>query len=53
MPDGFSFTFKNRGIPHPYEPLGIWLIDQWRQIGLNVKMEMIEAGRVPPDAQAR
>ena len=22
VPDGFSFTFKNRGIPHPYEPIG-------------------------------
>jgi peptide/nickel transport system substrate-binding protein len=43
VPDGFSFTFKNRGIPHPYEPIGIWLIDQWRQIGLNVKQETIEA----------
>src|SRR5947207_6055203 len=28
VPDGFSFVFKNRGIPHPYEPLGIWLISQ-------------------------
>ena len=28
----------------PYEPLGVWLIDQWRQIGLNVKQEVIEAG---------
>jgi peptide/nickel transport system substrate-binding protein len=43
VPDGFAFTFKNRGIPMPYEPMGIWLIDQWRQIGLNVKMETIEA----------
>ena len=43
MPEGFSFTFKNRGIPMPYEPLGVWLIDQWRQIGLNVKQEVIEA----------
>ena len=43
VPDGFSFTFKNRGIPQPYEPIAIWLIDQWRQIGLNVKMETIEA----------
>ncbi len=42
VPDGFSFVFKNRGIPHPYEPIGIWLIDQWRQIGLNVKQETIE-----------
>jgi peptide/nickel transport system substrate-binding protein len=42
VPDGFSFTFKNRGIPMPYEPVGVWLIDQWRQIGLNVKQEVIE-----------
>jgi peptide/nickel transport system substrate-binding protein len=42
VPEGFSFTFKNRGIPMPYEPLGVWLIDQWRQIGLNVKQEVIE-----------
>jgi peptide/nickel transport system substrate-binding protein len=41
--EGFSFTFKNRGIPMPYEPLGVWMIDQWRQIGLNVKQEVIEA----------
>src|SRR5262247_1792353 len=45
VPDGFAFTFKNRGIPHPYEPLGIWLIDQWRQVGLNVKQEVIEAAK--------
>jgi peptide/nickel transport system substrate-binding protein len=48
VPDGFAFTFKNRGIPHPYEPLGIWLIDQWRQIGLNVRMEVIEASAYHP-----
>ncbi|MBI3327805.1 MAG: ABC transporter substrate-binding protein [Nitrospinae bacterium] len=41
--EGFSFTFKNRGIPMPYEPLGIWLIDQWRKVGLNVTQEVIEA----------
>src|SRR5262249_34028485 len=43
VPDGFSFTFKNRGIPMPYEPVGVWLIDQWRQIGLNVKQEVVES----------
>ena len=48
VPEGFAFTFKNRGIPHPYEHLGIWLIDQWRQIGLNVKMEVIEASAYHP-----
>jgi peptide/nickel transport system substrate-binding protein len=43
VPDGFQFTFTNRGIPMPYEPLGVWLIDQWRRIGLNVKHQVIEA----------
>jgi peptide/nickel transport system substrate-binding protein len=42
LPEGFSFTFSNRGIPMPYEPLGVWLIDQWRQVGLNVKQNVIE-----------
>ncbi len=41
--EGLSFTFKNRGIPMPYEPLAIWLLDQWRQVGLNVKQEVVEA----------
>jgi peptide/nickel transport system substrate-binding protein len=43
VPEGFTFTFSNRGIPMPYEPLGVWLIDQWRKVGLNVKQEVIEA----------
>jgi peptide/nickel transport system substrate-binding protein len=41
--EGISFTFKNRGIPMPYEPLGIWLIDQWRKVGLTVNQEVVEA----------
>src|SRR2546422_8020647 len=48
VPDGFSFVFKNRGIPHPYEPLGIWLISQWKQIGLNVRQEILEASAYHP-----
>ncbi|MGD9951679.1 MAG: ABC transporter substrate-binding protein [Burkholderiales bacterium] len=42
IPEGFSFTFHNRGTPMPYEPVAIWLIDQWRQVGLNVKQQVIE-----------
>ena len=42
VPDGFAFTFRNRAIRDPYEPLGVWLVDQWRQIGLNVKVETLE-----------
>jgi peptide/nickel transport system substrate-binding protein len=42
VPEGFAFTFTNRGIPMPYEPLGVWMIDQWRKIGLNVTQRVIE-----------
>ena len=42
VPEGFSFTIRNRAIRDPYEPLGVWLVDQWRQIGLNVKVETLE-----------
>ena len=48
VPEGYGFTFKNRGIPQPYEPVAIWMIDQWRQIGLNVKQEVIEASAYHP-----
>jgi peptide/nickel transport system substrate-binding protein len=40
--EGLSFTFKNRGVPMPYEPVAIWLIDQWRKIGVNVTQEVVE-----------
>ena len=42
VPEGFKFTFTNRGIPMPYEPLGVWLIDQWRRVGLNVDQQVLE-----------
>jgi peptide/nickel transport system substrate-binding protein len=41
--EGMSFTFTNRGTPMPYEPLAVWLIDQWRQVGLSVKQEVVES----------
>ena len=34
--EGFSFTLKNRNVREPYEVTGVFVIDQWRQIGLNV-----------------
>jgi len=42
VPEGFAFKLKNRGIAHPYEPVGVFLIDQWRKIGLSVTQEVIE-----------
>ncbi len=41
--DKLSFTFKNRGIPMPYEPMAIWLIDQWRKVGVTVNQQVVEA----------
>ena len=49
VPEGFAFTFKNRGIPNPYDALGVWLVDQWRQIGLNVRIETLELGMLYRD----
>lgn len=42
VPQGFTFTLANRGVPMPYEPLGVWLVDQWRRIDLNVRREVFE-----------
>ena len=37
-----TFTLTNRNIAMPYTPVGVFLIDQWRQIGLTVKHEQLE-----------
>ena len=37
-----TFTLTNRNVAMPYTPVGVFLIDQWRQIGLNVKHEQLE-----------
>lgn len=52
VPDGFSFTLKNRDIQMPYEPIGIYLVDQWRQIGLNVQHLQQETAKYLADLRA-
>ncbi len=37
-----SFTFTNRTVAMPYTPVGVFLIDQWRQIGVSVEHEQLE-----------
>jgi peptide/nickel transport system substrate-binding protein len=37
VPEGFKFRLHNRAVEQPYKVVGIWLIDQWRQIGLDVE----------------
>jgi len=44
VPEGFSFTLKNRNVKEPYEMAGVYVIDQWRQIGLNVNHVQQEEG---------
>jgi len=44
VPEGFSFTLKNRNVKEPYEVTGVFVIDQWRQIGLNVTHVPQEGG---------
>ncbi len=33
-----KFTLLSRSVPMPYEPVGIFLVDQWRQIGVAVEL---------------
>lgn len=37
-----KFKFLNRNVPMPYTPVGVFLIDQWRQIGVTVEHEQLE-----------
>lgn len=46
--EGMSFTLTNRAIPHPYDVLGIFVVDQWQRIGLDVKMESLPTSRYAP-----
>ena len=49
VPENFSFGLKNRNVPMPYEPVAIWLVDQWRQIGLQARHEFIESTKWEAD----
>jgi peptide/nickel transport system substrate-binding protein len=40
--ENLTFKLTNRNIAMPYTPVGVFLIDQWRQIGLNVQHEQLE-----------
>jgi peptide/nickel transport system substrate-binding protein len=40
--ENLTFTLLNRAVPQPYEPVGIWVIDQWRQIGVTVRQTVLE-----------
>jgi peptide/nickel transport system substrate-binding protein len=48
----FSFVLKNRNIPMPYEAVGTWLVNQWREIGLKVRQETQESSPYFRDLRA-
>jgi len=52
VPEGFAFTLKNRNIKEPYEAVGVFVIDQWRQVGLNVTHQPQEGGPYFADLRA-
>ncbi|MGH7267238.1 MAG: ABC transporter substrate-binding protein [Candidatus Rokuibacteriota bacterium] len=43
VPDGFSFAFTNRGLTGTSR-VGVYVIDQWRKIGLNATHRVLETG---------
>lgn len=51
-PNGFGFTFKNRDVKEPYELVGVWLIDQWRQIGVTANHAVQETAGFSKDRRA-
>ena len=43
MPN-LKFTLWNRNLAMPYTPAGIFLVDQWRQIGVEVEHKQSDTG---------
>lgn len=37
-----KFKLANRGVPDPYTAVGVYLIDQWRRIGVEVEQQPLE-----------
>ncbi len=42
--ENLKFTLYNRGVDQPYKFVGTWLIDQWKQIGLEVDQKVEPTG---------
>jgi len=52
VPEGFTFDLLNRNIEMPYSYVGVFLIDQWRQIGLRVNHVVKETAQYLADERA-
>lgn len=40
--ENLKFKLHNRSVPQPYTPTGIYLIDQWKKIGVEVEHAQVE-----------
>lgn len=52
VPEGFEFDLLNRNVEMPYRYVGIFLIDQWRQVGLRVNHVVKETAAYLADERA-
>ncbi|HVH77557.1 MAG TPA: ABC transporter substrate-binding protein [Stellaceae bacterium] len=42
--EGLSFELLNRAVDQPYKYVGIWLVDQWRKIGVHATQRVLPTG---------
>jgi len=47
-----SFKFLNRNITTPYEPVAVYLIDQWKQVGITATHDVKETSAYQADLRA-
>ena len=38
--DGVDIIFNNRGVDQPYKVVGTWLVDQWKEVGINAEQQV-------------
>jgi peptide/nickel transport system substrate-binding protein len=43
--DDLRFTLTNLSIPNPFDAIGVYAIDQWRQVGITVTQEILPVAR--------
>jgi peptide/nickel transport system substrate-binding protein len=43
--ESLSFTLLTRNVPMPFSPVAVYLIDQWRQIGLKVEQNALDVSQ--------
>jgi len=50
--ENLTFKFLNRNITTPYEPVAVFLIDQWKQVGITASHDVKETSAYQGDLRA-